>query len=801
MLKNYIIIALRNIKKHKGFSFINISGLAIGMACCLLILLYVRDELSYDKYHEKSARIHRILSFSTIGGVTRRFAISPAALAPAVTESIPEIESYARVFSLGDARFRYQDRNFEISDFYLADDTFFRIFTHKFIVGDPEKCLAEPNAIVISEETAIRIFGHKDVLEKYVTAPGGDRTFDFKITGVTQNVPKNSHFRYNILLASMTIPHNNENNDPGFLNEDYFFNAYAYLLLKKGSNVATVEEKMMGLVESRWGEMLKQRGVKRDYPLIPLTDIHLRSHYESELGSPGNISYVYLFSAIALLVLFIACFNFINLSTAKSAKRAKEIGLRKVLGAQKTQLIKQFLYESVVTSLISLVIGLLLVSLVLPAFNSLTGKEFDNQKLISLTALVGILAIVVVTGFFAGSFPAFILSAFQPVKTVRGKIESGAKNSVLRKVLVIIQFSISIIMIASILIILKQLDYIKNKDLGFDRDHLVVITGGIQGDDSLKERILKNPNVRSVSFSNNVPGQYSGDQSFYIQGQSPDESVRASGYSVDYDFIPTFGMNIVWGRNFSREFSTDISQAVLINEKAARDLGMGEEIIGKQVINIARNNRHQTVVGVVRDFHHKSLKLEINPVIFALTRAQIRRFLCVRISPNNVSDTLNYLGSLWKEINPDLNFAYYFVDDDFRAKYPEEDKVRQIYLYFGILAIFIACLGLYGLASFTVEQRTKEIGIRKVLGASVYGIFTKLSKEYILLVLIANVLAWPAAYSIMNNWLDGFAYRINISWWTFVLSGLIALMIALSTVSHQSIKSALANPVIALRYE
>lgn len=801
MLKNYIIIALRNIKKHKGFSFINISGLAIGMACCLLILLYIRDELSYDRYHEKSARIYRILSFSTIGGVTRRFAISPAALAPAVTESIPEIESYVRVFNIGDARFRYQDRNFEMSDFYLVDDTFFRIFTHKFIAGDPETCLAEPNAIVISEETAIRIFGQTDVLGKYVTAPGGNRTFDLKITGVTQNVPKNSHFRYNILLSSISIPYNNENNDPAFLNEEYFFNAYAYLLLKKGTNVAEVEAKMMSLVESRWGEMLKQRGVKRDYPLIPLTDIHLRSHYESELGSPGNISYVYLFSAIALFVLFIACFNFINLSTAKSAKRAKEVGLRKVLGAQKMQLIKQFLYESAVISLISLVIGLLLVSLVLPAFNSLTGKEFDNQKLMSLTVLVGTLAIVVVTGFFAGSFPAFILSAFQPVKTVRGKIESGIKNSVLRKVLVIFQFSISIIMIASILIILKQLDYIKNKDLGFDRDHLVVITGGIQGDDSLKERILKNPNVRSVSFSNNVPGQYSGDQSFYIEGQSPDESVRASGYGVDYDFIKTFGMDIVLGRNFSREFSTDISQAVLINEKAARDLGIGEEIIGKQVINIARNNRRQTVVGVVRDFHHKSLKLEINPVIFALTRTQIRRFLSVRISPNNVSDTLSYLGSIWKEINPDLNFAYYFVDEDFRAKYPEEDKVRQVYLSFGILAIFIACLGLYGLASFTVEQRTKEIGIRKVLGASVHGIITKLSKEFILLVLVANVLAWPTAYYIMNNWLDGFAYRINISWWTFALSGLIALMIALLTVSHQSIKSALANPVIALRYE
>lgn len=799
MLRNYIKIAIRNLRRNKGYSFINIAGLAIGMACCLLILLYVKDELSYDGFHQNKDRIYRILSFSTIGGTTRQFARHPSALSQALAEAIPEVEAFTRIFTFPNTRISYQNNTFEIRDFYIADESFFSIFSHDFIAGDPITALASPNSLVITKNTAIQIFGDEDPIGKSITFQAA-RIDDLKITGVIKNIPENSHYNFDMMLSSSTIPHNNENNDPGFLNQDYFFNSYGYLLLRENADVAEVENKIKAVVAQRWGEMLKQRGVAREYPLQSLKDIHLRSNYEAELGNPGNINYVYLFSAIALFVLFVACFNFINLSTAKSAKRAKEVGLRKVFGAFRNQLIKQFLSESIIMSLIGLILGVLIVIAVLPVFNNLTDKEFDSGLLTSHTAISGLLGIVLLTGVIAGSFPAFVLSAFHPIRTIRGKLGIGTKNMTLRKILVVIQFSISIFMITSILVILNQLDFLKNKDLGFNKDQMVIISAGGQRNDALRDRILQNPNVVSVSLPSNIPGGYSGDQSFYVEGTSPDESVRGSGFYVDYDYLKTFGMELLWGRNFSREFPTDVQQAVILNEKAVKDLGLGEDAVGKQLINIARNNRRQTIIGVVKDFHHKSLKLEINPVILALN-LQGFRFISVRISPNNVSGTLSFLEGICKEINPEREFSYYFLDDDFKRKYPEEDKLQEVYLYFGFLAIFIACLGLYGLASFTIEQRTKEIGVRKILGAKVRGITFVLSKEFIKWVLLANIIAWPLAYYVMNDWLDTFAYRITIGFEVFFISGILATLIAVFTVSYQSIRAAHADPVESLRYE
>ncbi len=807
MLKNYLVIAFRNLRKHKGFSVINIAGLAIGMACCLLILLFVVDELSYDLYHSKGERIYRIQSHSTIGGTTRRFARSPASLAPAVAESIPEVENFVRVFQFGDTRYAREGQEYTLSGFYIADEDFFKIFTHEFIAGDPKAALKEPNSLVISEDAALQIFGKTDVIGEALSPPGpqeslreGERRIEFKVTGVVKNVPNNSHLRFNVILSSISIRYNNPNNDPGILEEPYFFLPYSYLLLKEGADPAAVKDKIMAVNESRFGELLKQRGVVRDYPIWALKDIHLRSDYESEIAPPGNITYVYLFSAIAFFVLCIASFNFINLSTARSANRAREVGLRKVFGAYRKHLVKQFLSESVVVSLIALVFGVALVQAVMPLFNQVTGKEFDAFQLSSLTFAAGILGVVLLTGIVAGSFPAFILSAFQPIKTIRGKLGSGAKKAAFRKTLVVLQFSISIFMIVGIIVILKQLEYVKNKDLGFDREQILIIRSGGPPNEALREKLLQNPLITSVAYSLNIPGQFTGDDTLLPQGKSNEETIRASAFWVGYDFLETYGMEILWGRGFSKEFPSDIEQAVLLNETAAREIGWGEDAVGKQMVNVSQGETRVTVVGVVRDFHHKSLKLAINPTIIGLN-AQAHRYISVKMEPRNIAGTLIYMEGIWKDIYPRREFATYFLDDDFRNKYASEERVQEVYLYFGVLAIFVACMGLYGLASFTIEQRTKEIGIRKVMGASLNSIILTLSKEFLKWVLIANVIAWPVAYFIMNSWLNEFAYRISIGWWIFGASALIALTIALFTVGHQALRSAVSNPSDTLRYE
>jgi len=629
---------------------------------------------------------------------------------------------------------------------------------------------------------------------------------DLGVTGVIDNVSKNSHFRFNLLLSLNSFRQDpsdlneGQSRPPSFLEEAYFFQPYSYLLLSENANISEVEDKMMSVVQERWGDMLKQRGVTRQYPLQALKDIHLRSNYETDMGNPGNINYVYLFAAIALFVLFIACFNFINLSTARSTLRAKEVGLRKVFGAFRKQLVRQFLSESVLISIIGMILGILLVSLVLPSFNVLTGKEFDERQILSFLSLGGLFVIIVLTGIFAGSFPAFVLSSFNPVDTVRGKLGSGTKSGTLRKILVIVQFSISIFMIISILVIVKQIDFLRNKELGFDKDMMVVLPARGQQADSLRERILQNPNIKAVSFSSSIPGQRTGDDTYLPEGKGSEETIRVSVFNVGYDFIKTYGIDVVWGRDFSREFSTDRQEAVLINETAAREMGWGENAVGKEIVNVSRGNARRKIIGVVKNFHHKSLKQEINPTVIALNPNTFG-FLSARIQPVNVQATLKFLEGIWAEIHPRLEYNYFFIDDDFRSKYPDEERVRSLYIYFGILAVFVACLGLYGLASFIIERRTKEIGIRKVLGSGVRRVVLSLSSQFMLWVIIANVLAWPMAYIFLNKWLQSFAYRITLQVWMFIACGFLALIVAFFTVVFQAYRSATANPAEALRYE
>jgi putative ABC transport system permease protein len=803
MIKNHLLIAWRNFRRHRGFSFINISGLAIGVACCILIFLYINDELSYDKFHKNADRIYRGISYSTIGGETRVFARMPSALAPGLEEAIPEIEASARLFQFGVLRFMDGEKNFEIPDFYAADQSYFSIFSHEFIAGDSQTALQNPEAIVITEDTAIQIFGNVQVIGQSISIPFGQGNRDLHITGVIKNIPRNSHFRFNVILSINTFRQRDNNQQaagPDFLNDPIYFNPFSFFLLSESADVKGVEKVVAAVVEEKWGERYRQEGIIRKYPLQALTDIHLRSNFEAEIAQQGDIQYVYIFSVVALMVLFIACFNFINLSTARSVNRAKEVGLRKMFGAHRHHLIRQFLTESSLLALLGTFIGIVLIALVLPAFNQLSGKEFSLKYLVSAPSIIALLVIIILTGFIAGSFPSFVLSTFQPVTTLRGKLGQAKQSGFFRKILVVFQFSISIFMILGFIVILQQLDYIKNKDLGFDRDHLVIIRGGGQTNDALRDNILKDPHVLSASLPLSVPGEFTGDQSYYLSGKDPASSVRASFFGVDYDFIKTFDVEVLWGRDFSREFSTDASDAVILNETFARQLGLGSDIIGKQIIDVSNSEFRPIVIGVIKDFHHQSLKLKINPMILSIEPEQFA-FVAARITPQNVSATLENIETVWKEQFPNREFNHYFVDDNYRQRYPEEDKMQDIYLIFGFLAIFVACLGLYGLASFATEQRAKEIGIRKVLGASVPNITFYLSKDFLKLVILANIIAWPLGFYVMNNWLDNFAYRIGIEWWMFVASGLLAQFIAIMTVSQQALKSALSNPADILKYE
>jgi putative ABC transport system permease protein len=806
MLRNYLKIALRNMNRHKGYTFINIAGLAIGMACCILIMLYVTDELSYDRFHEKKDRIYRINAISSIGTTSRQYATVPPALAKGLADSIPEIEAFTRLMEAPSLRGRVDENSIEIDDCFLVDSGFFDIFSHDFLAGAPESVFENPDSIVITEETSGRIFGEGSPMGKSIDM-GNERVV--QVTGVIKNVPKNSHIQFNALMPLSFI--RDETGRPvDFSEAAYFCEWYAYLLLKEGTQVGDVERKVMDTVESKWGDLYREKGTTRQYPLQKITDLHLKSNCEYEAGNPGDMNTVYLFSAIALFVLFIACFNFINLSTARSANRAREVGMRKVIGSQKGQIMRQFLSESIVMSIISLIIGIVLVQLALPSFNRLAGKEFSSGRLLSPTILLGLLGIIIVTGIVAGSFPAFILSAFDPITVLKGKLSSASKNITLRKMLVVFQFSISIFMIVGILVIIRQLDYIKNINLGFDKEQMVVIPffGNRQNEEgagrheALRNKMLQNSSILSVSFSIDRPGGDLGYDAFLPEGKNNEETLRAMRYWVDHNFISTYGMEIVKGRDFSESFSTDADQALIINEKAAAALGWGDEVLGKRLVNVSRDNRQGIIVGVVKDFHSASMKMEISPVVIALD-PRFFAFISVRIRPDNVSNTLAFLESSLRESYPDREFdySYYFIDDDFRNKYPEEEKIREIYFAFGFFAVFVACLGLFGLASYSVEQRTKEIGIRKVLGASGREIVLLLSKDFSKWVLAANVIAWPLAYYFMDRWLDNFAYRIGVTWDIFIFSGIIAAVIAMFTVSFHSIKAANSHPANALKYE
>jgi len=782
MFRNYVKTALRTFRKHKSYSFINIVGLAIGITCTVLMLLWVQDELSFDRFHDNAKEISRIL-LDPQGAATTHEAVSPPILAAKMKEEIPEVINAIRLTPQGRMLFTYQDKTFYEDKGLLADPSFFDMFDFPFVQGNKDTAFQELRSLVITENLAVKYFGSENPIGKIISL---NNSTDYTVTGVIQNVPSNSHLQFNYVrsfeLFSATGRDMNNWGDVSY---------YTYVQLQKGSSIETVNSKLKVLLE-------REDPSHNLYYLQPLTQIHLHSKFNFDFGTRGNIMYVYIFTAASLFILLIACINFMNLATARSGIRAKEIGMRKVVGAKKSDIIKQFYSESILSSLFSLILAYILVLLLLPAFNDLSGKKLSFNLIENTNLLMGLLAIAVFTGLLSGSYPALFLSAFHPIKVLKGTFISGAKGSLFRKILVTTQFSLTIILIIGTLVISKQLSHIRGIDLGYDKEQIVILPlRGIEAESykTIKSELQQNPGIVSTTMTSSLPTFIgSGTSGAEWDGKDPETKIQMQISAVDFDYLDTFRIEMVAGRFFSKEFPADVSNVVL-NEAAIKAMGI-ESPIGKRFRSLSEGQ----IIGIVKNFHYKSLHTEIEPLILLMNPDNIS-YACIRINTENISGTIGFIEDTWKKLVPNFPFEYSFLDERLDNLYKAEASMGLVFKYFTVLGMFIACLGLFGMASFTAEQRTKEIGIRKILGASVPNVVSLFSKEFTKLVLISNLIAWPAAYLIMNKWLQSFSYRTNIGIWTFLSSAVLALVIAFITVSYQSIKAALTNPVESLHYE
>jgi len=787
MLKNTIKIALRNIKRHKGHALITILGLAVGLASCILILLYVQHELSYDKHFDKADQVYRILSVNPKDGALN--AHSPYLMGPELKDQFPGVINFVRFYNFwGPITLNHDEKSFSENDFLYTDSTAMDVFSFDLIKGSPETALKEPYSMIISETAAQKYFGDQEPVGQTLTV---DNQYDFTVTGVIEDVSENSHFTFDFLAF-----------DPqriqafgSLLDQWHFANFKTYLLLSENFSYKELKSKIPGFIERHAG---KSASLNYQFLLQPLTKIHLHSsQIKWGFDSRGDISTVMIFSVTAFLILLIAGFNYVNLSVTRSFKRAKEVGLKKVLGAHRTQLIKQFMGESMVLAFISFLFSIVLVELSLPFFNGLIEKNLTPNFFQDWLFTGKILAIALLTGLASGLYPALFLSRFQPVRIISGMLKNSLKSSLFRKSFVVIQFVISIALITGAVIVSSQLHYLNNKNLGFNKEQLLVVNRVPKTYSALKNDWLQNPNIIHVTSASSVPPNSAHYSTVYTSTSQEDRRISVKCFFVDHNFIETLGIKLLKGRSFSRDFATDEKQAVIINETAAQELGWTSPL-GKK-LTIGWNQITGRVIGVVEDFHFKSLHEKIEPAVFSAAPND-RYVMALRLKGDHIPQTLAYLETQWKEFTAQP-FTYHFVDDSFESLYRSEQKLSHLVRYFSILAVFLACLGLFGLASYTAKQRTKEIGIRKVLGASATGIVWLFIKEFSKWILLANFIAWPISWIVLNKWLQNFAYRINISGLTFVLSGALALVIAMLTVSYQAFRSANINPVKTLRYE
>ncbi len=790
MLRNYIITALRNLLRNPVYALINVFGLSIGIACSLLILIFIKHEISYERFHEKKDDLYRMV-FELIAPDFR--ASSPqmtAPVAPDMAAEFPEVIHATRITGYRDGYFTYQNKAFKSERVLYADSSFFRMFSYHLLVGNPETVLCEPFSLVINEETAKTIFGEENPVGKVLRWNNKD---DLIITGIVQSPPVNSHLQFTSLISFSSL----YQDDRLYMDWNGGMQYYHYVELKPGISEESIEAKLPDFMYRHINYIYEKTNGSINATLQPLPDIHLKSGYAGEIGVVGSMSSIYIYSAIALFILFIACINFMNLTTAKSTRRAKEVGMRKVLGAARNSLIGQFLGESVIMSIIGLILALVLIEVLLPEFSKIVNRELELYQLRNLDLIIGIPLFIIIVGMLAGSYPAFYLSAFRPVSVLRGIFSGQKGNSGFRNILVLVQFAISLVLIICTLVIYTQLKYIKSKDVGYQKENILVLYFTSENFKNkyeiLKDNLINIPGVISSSATSEIPGR-----GFTRNGYRPegyDQFLMFNAVDVDDDYIQTMGLQVLQGRGFSREFLTD-KDAYLINETLAKELNW-ENPLEK---SIYRGGDHQ-VIGVVKDFHFASLHEEIGPLIFHMNPYLGYDFLLVRFATDHLNGLINQIRLAWEKIDPNEPFEYFFLDDAFNEMYQAERKMSSILLYIAIMAVIIACMGLFGLALYGTEQRTKEIGVRKVFGSTVARVVFHLTGNFTRWVLLANILAWPVAYLIIRKYMQMYAYRIELPVWVFFFTALAAYLIALVTISFQSIKAGTTNPAEALRYE
>src|SRR5690554_3256105 len=811
MWKYYFTIAIRNLLRSKTFSAINILGLAIGIATCVVILLFVKSELGFDGFHEKADRIVRVVFRGSVQGEEMNEAHVMPPVAKALLADYPEVEEATRIRLMGYPKITHGDKSFRNNSAAFVDASFFRVFTFPLIEGNSATVLNEPNTVVLSASTAIKFFGEEDPIGRELLMYDGNTAL--KVTGIMADMPVNSHFRFDVLVAMATFP---EAINPSWMVSEF----YTYLLLQPAYDYTRLQEKLPEVTEKYMGPQLqeamgitfdqfRQAGNSIGLFLQPLKSIHLHSNMRGELGSGGDIRYVYIFAAVAFFILLIAAINFMNLSTAGASKRAKEVGVRKVMGSAQGQLVGQFLIESILLSLIALIIALVLVKATLPAFNEFSGKNIEIAYFSNLWTLPSMLLLGIVVGIMAGIYPAFFLSSYKAISVLKGSLlttsgREGNSGISLRSALVVFQFSVSVILIVGTMVVYSQLEYIQNKNLGYEKDQVLILPETWQlGDNAevFKQQLLQDSRIKQVSTSGYLPSGPSYNNNFFV---FPDDDVSSQiktlRYEVDDQYIPTLGLELLMGRNFSEEYGMD-DESIILNETAVKALGWENDILGKTLARANNEGERITyrVIGVVRDFHFRPLHEQISPLV--MTKGNSTGAIIAKVQTEDISGLLDRIKSQWTVLAGDEPFEYSFLDDRFYQTYNTKRKMGYIFSFFALLTIFVACMGLFGLATFTTKQRKKEIGIRKVLGAEVATIIGLLSKDFLKLVALSSAIAFPLAWWIMEKWLEGFAYRIDLSVGIYVGAGVIVAIVAFLTVGYEAAKAAWMNPIDSLRNE
>lgn len=808
MLKNYLLLSLRNILRQKTYSMINIIGLAIGVSCCLIILMIVRDELAYDRFHKNVERLYRITVDARVKNRELHIAHSSAPVAGSLRNELPGVEAVTHVRSrsgtpTSDCSVRYGETAFNEYLLYFADSSFFKVFNCEVLEGDVKTFLKQPNTVVLTDVTARKYFGNETALGKILEIDGNTRMM---VCGVVKEFPRQSHWRFSVLASSVGHPFQQEEN---WLNNSW----YTYVLLKAGISPAQAEATFQSVVAKHlkpaieamlggnWTEMISQ-GMYYRFRFQPLTEIHLHSHLDEEVFSPGNATTVYALIVIAVFILLIACINFMNLATARSSHRAKEVGIRKVLGSKPPQLILLFMGEAVLLAMVSVCISLGIIELMLPVVNNLVGKSLALAVFASPREFFILILFTLFVGGLAGTYPAFVLSSFQPVKVLKGELRSAMRSGSLRSILVVVQFAISIALIVGTIFVYRQLQFVRARDLGYNKEHLMVVDNTwLLGKkcDSFKQELLNLPGITDAAFTQNLPGNDINSSAYWREGDDRSNLLMFRQLWCEHDFLPFLGVQLKEGRFFSRDFITDSTQAVMINERAAELLGY-EQPVGRKLISyFGSGEKTLNIIGVTRNIHYEPLYQPILPMVILVSHGAPTR-LVVRIQ-GDISATQRDVKNLWQQFSGTQPFTAYFLNDRLERYYRADKALGDVFWIFAGVGIFISCLGLLGLVTYATEQRTKEIGIRKALGASNTGILFLLSQEFIKLVVIANLIAWPVSWYFVHNWLQDFAYRIEIDWLVFILAGVMVLLIALTTMSVQVFRAATANPLKALKYE